>query len=322
MDKANYFNFRFECFARSLSVSAFICIFIFSFFSSIQAQTDSNYYKQGLDNLNRQDFPAAVVSFQTALKVSPEDDKARQGLAIALIGIEKFPEASREIAKLLARSPKDANLLEMAAQIFVRQKRFAEAEIVLRRRLNLGGEQAESWTLFGDALDAQKKTAEAVTAYENAVRLAPDSIDLRYALGALYWKQVRYEAAEKEFLEILRRQSGEPRASFNLGDIYLSNGSAAKALPFLETAAKAFPNEYDTRLALGRALLAMKKFEPAIAELQIAVKLRPEIADGFFQLGLALQRFGRREEAKIAFTKAQDLQKAKRASENVTNTKN
>ncbi len=322
MDKANRFNFRFEYFVRSLSVSAFICIFIFSGCPPVQAQTDSNYYKQGLDNLNRQNFAEAVLSFQTVLKVSPTDDKARYGLAIALIGVENFPEASRQIAILLVRSPKDPNLLEMAAQSFWRQKRFAEAETVLRRRLNLGGERAELQALFGDVLDAQKKTAEAAAAYEKAVKLAPDSIDLRYALGSLYWKQVRYDAAEKEFLEILRRQPGEPRASFNLGDIYLSNGNAAKALPFLDAAAKAFPNEYDTRLAFGRALLAMKKFEPAIAELKIAVKLRPEIVEGYFQLGQALQRIGRREEAKIALTKAQDLQKAKRASENVTNTKN
>jgi tetratricopeptide (TPR) repeat protein len=322
MDKANYSNFRFECFARSLSVLAFICIFIFLICLSVQAQTDSNYYRQGLDNLNRQNFAAAVLSFQTVLKVSPTDDKARYGLAIALIGVENFPEASRQIAILLVRSPKDPNLLEMAAQSFWRQKRFAEAETVLRRRLNLGDERAELQALFGDVLDAQKKTAEAASAYEKAVKLAPDSIDLRYALGSLYWKQVLYDAAEKEFLEILRRQPNEPRASFNLGDIYLSSGNAAKALPFLETAAKAFTNEYDTPLALGRALLALKKFEAAIAELQIAVKLRPEIVEGYFQLGQALQRFGRREEAKIAFTKAQDLQKAKRASENVTNTKN
>jgi tetratricopeptide (TPR) repeat protein len=303
------FIFLFSSFADSISVNA-------------QVQNDSIYFKQGVENLNRQDFAAAVRSFQTALQSSPGDDKARRGLAIALIGVDKFPEASREIAKLLAKFPNDLDLLEMAAQNFWRQKRFSEAEIVLRRRLNLGKERADLWVLLGDALDAQKKTSEATAAYENAVKLEPESIDLRYALGSLYWKQLRYEEAEKVFLEILRRQPDEPRASFNLGDIYLTNGNAAKALPLLAKAAKAFPDEYDTRLAFGRALAEVKKFEQAIAELQFAVKLRPEIVDGYFQLGRALQRAGRREEAKIAFTKAQDLQKAKRASENVTNTKN
>jgi len=318
-------NRRRSCIVKNLTFCLAVTVFstfIFTFSAKAQVQTGSNYYQQGLENLNRQDFAAAARFFQIALQTAPENEKARRGLAIALIGIEKFPEASRELAKLLAHSPRDPNLPEMAAQSFKQQNRFDEDEIVLRRRLNSGDERAELWTLLGDVLDVQKKTADASTAYENAVRLAPDSIDFRYALGSLYWKQIRYDAAEKEFLEILRRQPNEPRASFNLGDIYLSGGNAAKALPFLETAAKAFPNEYDTRLTLGRALLALKRFEPAIAELQIAVKLRPEIVEGFFQLGQALQRVGRREESKIAFAKAQELQKAQRASENVTNTKN
>lgn len=315
--------------AGNLFKNIFLQLFIFLFFVfgnsfsiNAQAQNDSIYFKQGVENLNRQDFAAAARLFQMALQASPGDDKARRGLAIALIGVDKFPEASREIAKLLARFPNDTDLLEMAAQNFWRQKRFGETEIVLRRRLKLGKEQAELWVLLGDALDAQKKTPEAAAAYENAVKLEPESIDLRYALGSLYWKQLKYEEAEKVFLEILRRQPDEPRASFNLGDIYLTNGNAAKALPLLEKAARAFPDEYDTRLAFGRALAGVKKFEQAITELQFAVKLRPEIVDGYFQLGRALQSGGRREEAKAAFVKAQELQKAQRATEKVTNSKN
>ncbi len=311
-------NLRHICFVKNM---IFCLIIIFNlglcFPFKAQAQTDSNYYQQGLDNLNRQDFAAAARAFQIVLQTAPENDKARKGLAIALIGIEKFPEASREIAKLLALSPKDAKLLELAAQCFWQQKRFAETEAVLQRRLKLGNERAELWSLYGDALDAQKKTIQAVTAYENAVRLAPDSITLRYALGAFYWKLIRYDDAERELLKVLSLQPNEPRASFNLGDIYLTRGDAAKSLPFLETAVKAFPDEFDTRFAFGRALLATNKTEAAIVELQTAVKLKPEIAEGHFHLGRALQRAGRRDEAKSEMLKAQNLQNAQRAREEI-----
>ena len=83
----------------------------------------------------------------------------------------------------------------------------------------------------------------------------------------------------------------------------------------MEIAVKSFPDEFDTRFALGRAYLLTNKYQTAIEQLEIAVKLRPEIAEGFYQLGLALQKNGRREEAKTAFKKAQELQKAKRDSE-------
>jgi tetratricopeptide (TPR) repeat protein len=283
----------------------------------VRAQTDSAAQTQeGFQFLQIQDFQTAVSTFSAILRREPENDRARLGLAIALVGVEKFAEASREIAKLLARSPKDAQLLEMAAQTFWAQKRFAETEKVLERRLVLGDEaRPEIWALYGDALDVQKKTVEAVGAYEKAVKANPNSITYRYALGSLYWKQIRYDEATREFTEILRREPNEPRASFNLGDIFLTNGDAAKAVPLLEISAKKFPDEFDTRFALGRAYSAIKKYPQAITELEAAVKLRPEIAEGFYQLGLALQKNGRREEAKVAFKKAQELQKTKRDSE-------
>ncbi|MEJ7862222.1 MAG: tetratricopeptide repeat protein [Pyrinomonadaceae bacterium] len=280
------------------------------------SQTDSSERMQkGFQLLQSEDFQSAAASFSAILRAEPENDKARLGLAIALVGLDKAAEASREIAKLLARSPKDMKLLEMAAQTFWQQKRFTETEKVLKRRLDLGDAAAEWWALYGDALDAQKKTIEAVVAYEKAVKAKPDSINYRYALGSLYWKQIRYDDATREFTEILKREPKEPRASFNLGDIYLTNGDAAKAVPFLEIAVVNFPEEFDTRFALGRAYLLTNKYQPAIEQLKIAVKLRPEIAEGFYQLGLALQKSGRREEAKPAFKKTQELQKAKRDSE-------
>lgn len=274
--------------------------------------------KEAQQLLQNQNFAPAVISFQNILQNEPDNFQARLGLAIALLGIEKYPEASREIAKLLARSPKNPQLLEMAARTFWQQRRFVEAEIVLQRRLALGGERAELWALYGDTLDARKKTAEAVSAYEKAVGLDPESIVHRYALGSLYWKQIRYEEAEREFLEILRRKPGEPRASFNLGDIYLTKGNFEKALPLLQTAAEAFPNEFDTRFALGRAHLAAGSVKEAIAELEAAVKLRPEIAEGFYQLGLALQRDGQREKARQAFEQTKKLQQIKRENEGLT----
>lgn len=308
---------------KSLSAKIYFIFFVSVLATApIFSQTDSAaQIQEGFRYLQSENFQTAMATFSAVLRVEPDNDKARLGLAIAFVGVEKYAEASREIAKLLARSPKDIRLLEMAAQTFWAQKRFAETETVLKRRLNLGEAAAEIWALYGDALDAQKKTIEAVTAYENAVKTNSDSITYRYALGSLYWKQIRYDDATREFTEILKREPNEPRASFNLGDIYLTNGDAAKAIPFLETSAKKFPDEFDTRFALGRAYLAVKKYPQAITELEEAVKLRPEIAEGFYQYGLALQKIGRREEAKIAFKKTRQLQDTKRLSEGANNQK-
>lgn len=285
--------------------------------TKLNPKLSSAFFYIGITYTLTNNFALAIAPLKQTLYLDSDNQEARKALAISLIGVDKYQEATREIAQLLAKNPKDAALLEMAAQCFWQQKRFAETVMVLKRRLDLGNEKAELWALYGDALDAMKQTSEAAIAYEKAVALNPASNDLRYALGAFYWKLIRYDDAEKVLLEVLKRNPNEARAAFNLGDIYLTKGDAQKALPYLEQAAKGFPNEFDTRFALGRALLMLNQNERAVEELQAAVKINDKIAEGYFHLGRALQKLGRKDEAKAALDKAKEIQEAKRASEKI-----
>jgi predicted Zn-dependent protease len=197
----------------------------------------------------------------------------------------------------------------------MKQRRFAEATIVLKRRLDLGEATSQLWAQYGDALDGAARTPEAIEAYKHAVTLAPDSNITRYGLGYLYWKQYRYDEAEKELTEVLRRDPKESRAAFTLGDLYLTKGDAKRALPLLELAARDYPTAFDTRFALGRALLRNGDQERGIAELRAAVGLDASIADGHFQLGRALIQAGAKEEGTRELERARELNNTKRASE-------
>lgn len=231
------------------------------------------------------------------------------------MGQEKYQEASREIAQLLFHSPEDIALLELAAKSFMKQRRYSEAATVLHRRLRLPNPTAFLWSQYGDALDGAGRTPEALEAYKNAAKLDPESTITRYGLGYLHWKLYQYDDAERELLEVLRRSPNDPRASFTLGDLYLTRGDAQRALPLLETARAAYPNEFDTTFALGRALVLTGKLKEGIDELRTAVKLDDTIADGHFQLGRALMKSGQSEEGKRELQKAQALHDQQRKNE-------
>ena len=137
----------------------------------------------------------------------------------------------------------------------------------------------------------------------------------RYGLGYLYWKLYRYDDAERELLDVLRRAPKDPRASFTLGDLYLTKGDAQRALPFLEAARAAYPKEFDTRFALGRALVLTGDVGRGIEELRAAVSIDATIADGHFQLGRALMRAGKSDEGRQELQKAQALHDKQRKKE-------
>lgn len=281
----------------------------------LDPKLDGPYFNIGLTLVKSSDYAGAIAPLQKALRIQANNEAARRALVAALIGSERFREASRDIARLLAQAPHDGGLLELAAQSFIRQNRYAEAVLVLRRRLDLPNDTSQLWAQFGDALDGAKRTPEALDAYRKAVDLDPASALVRYGLGYLYWKLYRYDDAERELTEVLRRVPGDPRSAFTLGDLYLTRGDANKALPFLKTAAEAYPNEFDTRFALGRALMLMGNLEHGIEELRAAVNLENSIADGHFHLGRALMRSGAKEEGKLELEKAQALNDKKREAE-------
>ncbi len=186
---------------------------------------------------------------------------------------------------------------------------------MLKRRVRLPNANSFMWSQLGDALDSSGRTPEALDAYKEAVKLDPESTLTRYGLGYLYWKLYRYDDAERELLEVLRRAPKEPRASFTLGDLYLTRGNAQRALPFLEVARDAYPNEFDTHFALGRALFLTGKIEAGIEELREAVRPVDAIADGHFQLGRALIKAGNKEEGKHELERAQALHNQQRQNE-------
>lgn len=273
------------------------------------------HFNLGLTLVRNSDYAEAIGPLRQVLRLEPNNDAARRALAIALIGKEAFPEASREIAQLLFRSPQDTALLELAAKSFLQQRRFQEATAVLERRLKLPNTTSSLLSQYGDALDGAGRTPEALEAYRKAVNLDPESTLTRYGLGYLHWKLYQYDEAERQLLEVLRRAPNDPRASFTLGDLYLTRGDAERSLPLLEAARAAYPNEFDTRFALGRALVLTGKLDRGIEELSAAVTLNNDIADGHFQLGRALMKAGRTHEGKRELQKAQTLHDQQRKKE-------
>jgi tetratricopeptide (TPR) repeat protein len=273
------------------------------------------HFNIGLTLVRKGEYGGAITPLRQALVLEPNNDGARRALAIALMGQEKYQEASREIAQLLFHAPEDAALLELAARSFMQQRRYQEAATVLQRRLRVPNTTAFLWSQYGDALDGAGRTPEALEAYKNAVKLDPESTITRYGLGYLHWKLYQYDDAERELLEVLRRSPNDPRASFTLGDLYLTRGDAQRALPLLETAQASYPNEFDTRFALGRALVLTGKLKEGVEELRTAVKLDDTIADGHFQLGRALMKTGLTEEGKRELQKAQALHDRQRQNE-------
>ncbi len=78
------------------------------------------------------------------------------------------------------------------------------------------------------------------------------------------------------------------------------------------------PQDFESALDLGRVLVRKGKFAGAIEVLSAAIELAPQSADAHYQLGLALRRAGREQDAAAEFATVDRLNREYRSGQGGT----
>ena len=94
-----------------------------------------------------------------------------------------------------------------------------------------------------------------------------------------YFSAGQYDAAEIEYLNVLRLDKNDAQALGRLGVIYFDQGRVGKSLPFLLAGRKLEPQNLEVRLELGLYLLAFGKFQEARDEANYILDRDPSNAD-------------------------------------------
>jgi len=142
-----------------------------------------------------------------------------------------------------------------------------------------GQDQTPDWqTQVRKYSEAQDWDA-ALRIVEQEVARAPQDMDVRaWRARVLGWSG-RLTEAEKEYLEILKVARNDPDNWLGLGNVYLRQERTAEALRALETAVQLDPARSDLHAARGRALRVAGERNESRLEFQKALELNPGSAE-------------------------------------------
>ena len=180
-------------------------------------------------------------------------------------------------------------------------------EAVMQRRLEKYPADFAAHCNLGALLAMRGEYGNAISNFQQALRIEPASATARNGLGAGFLAEGLFDDAIRELRETLRVDPGHLNARLNLARALRAKGDLDGAVVELDAYLKQKPENADVQSALGLIYSTQGRHEEALARFREAVRLKPQDAELRTSLGAALANSGDLAGAARAFEEALKL---------------
>ena len=237
-------------------------------------------------------FEPAAEAFRNGLALDPPPPLARTGqleLALTLKHLGLLFESEKELEKVLAANAGDPEALFQLGRLHVAMNRYREARATFVRLVAASPENVPAHFMLGFVSYRSDDPEAALASFEKLLALNPNHAEGSYYVGMILRKLGRDPEARAAFEGALRADPNHVAANYNLELLLAKLGeqeaSREKLARFRE-------------LSEGRERLEF---------LEERVRLNPQSAAFYFELGQEYSRQRRRKEALQSFQRAIEI---------------
>ncbi len=257
------------------------------------------------------EYVEAREPLEHAVRSNPKDDNAELYLANDLIKLEEFQPAAAHLEQLAKREPKNQQVWYMLGNVYVHLSEQAFAKID-----DINPNSVLSHELRGDIMASMKNFDGALVEYKKAVDIAPHQAGTHYKLGDAYWQLDDWNDATQEFQAELVNDPTNCDAQWKLGNILLEQHVRPdEALVDINKALNVCPSLAAAKDDRATALIRLGRYADALPDLQAAIKANPEEPRLHFMLSQAYRGLGRTRDANEEMAVFGKLEQAARAAE-------
>jgi tetratricopeptide (TPR) repeat protein/transglutaminase-like putative cysteine protease len=214
--------------------------------------------------LRAREIPAARLRDYAAFRRAIVADEGQQ---LALDNTQ--PGTPKPPANVKVQELYEAGLSALQAQ------NYRGAAELLERVVELEPQHKTAWNDLGNAYLAQRRTDEAIQAFNKQVEINPFDEFAFNNLGRAWWDKRDYAKAAESFNIQIDVNPLDKFAHRNLGIMYLEEHKNREALPELEKATSLNPQDAQAFVSLGQARLELGDDDKALAAFDRAVKIAP-----------------------------------------------
>ena len=167
--------------------------------------------------------------------------------------------------------------------------------------------EADYYIMVGNEYYFQGDYTQAITYYQEALQINPNSALAYRNLGAAYGLLSQYQAAVKYYQEALNIEPNYAEAHYGIGYYYLGLGQYQEAIKHNQKLLQLSPDNIDAFLNIGLAYEKLGQYQQAIKYYQQTLNLDPNFGKGYYNLGFAYKSLGQYQKARENWLKAKEL---------------
>ena len=220
-------------------------------------------------------FNQALMEFDRALKITPDDAQLWSNRGIVLIKMGQLTQARDSLNASLNIQHDDQVELNLIS-LLIQLNHFNEASERNNRQLNKNKQSAQLQLNSARITAGLNHHDEALNIYSHIIQAHPDYLQAYIGYAYELNKQQKYEQAIRINLKALTIDKNCYPAILNLGIAYNNNKDYENALIYLKKYISVHENDFKTWLTIIAAQLKQYDYQGVYDSIQIAQKIDPE----------------------------------------------
>jgi arylsulfatase A-like enzyme/Tfp pilus assembly protein PilF len=267
--------------------------------SEERAQLESLGYMTGGNSLEAP--KGTLADIKTRLPAKDLATHLRRGLATHSLQPEEFLELA---LTLVAKSPETPLFHSHLGAARIKLGEVEAGISAYREALRLAPNSASFHYNLGDVLEQNDDRKQARIHFEAALAIDPEFAAAHVGMGNVLLAAGRLDLAAGSYSEAIRLHPGYAEAHYNLAQTFVQRDRMLLAREHLEAAIEYRPDWGLARYSLANLLRAQGENEAAVALYREALELDSNDADAHNNLGVALSALGDHADAKSHFERA------------------
>jgi tetratricopeptide (TPR) repeat protein len=260
--------------------------------------------------INRPDQAVSILKECLGLSNDPKDPnilQTKNSLAGIYLAREENEKAISYVDEVIKESPKNVDANFARGSILLMKGEGAQAVSAFRIVVSERPRFLLGHIGLAEAHALNKETSLAFDTLKNALKSAPDSSrDITRAMARIYTSQKDFKNAESQYQSILTANPGDLEVRADLGDLMLQAGDLKRAEKEYMDIRRQAPKHPVGYMKMSALYVAGGKWDRAIAELEQALRINPNLWKATNDLAYLLVDYGRgRQDIDRALTLAE-----------------